>query len=367
MYVYRHIITLISTLVLSLQAMAQHYSALEFETTKIDFGTIQEEGGCQSRRFEAKNVGSTPVAVKEIVSTCDCTVVEYSTETIAPQGSFNFDVVYDPANRPGRFERKIFVVTSDSDTPIELEIRGRVTPRERSVEEIYPYDMGGGLRLESTFATFSYVEHGYEQLASIAYVNNSTETITLRLKPQLESGALKVEYPRSIEPGATGDITFCYSVPMRSRYYGSLDDRFVVEVNGVKSRFLLTSYAVAIDNFDDVDDIFSPRAVYSKKNIKFGDVNSASGSLDAYFTLQNGGKAPLIIRKVECDSKGVRCALRRGSTIADGESREVRLRLNPRRVESTSGSVTVRVHIITNDPVTPLQVIRVTAMIHNEE
>lgn len=367
MYILRHILLLLSLLVLSLSAMAQHHSALKFENTKVDFGTIDEAAGEQTRRFEARNVGVDTIVVKEIVSTCDCTVVEYEAESIAPNQSFCFDVKYNPWNRPGRFERTIYVWTSDSDVPIELEIRGRVTPRERSVEEVYPYDMGGGLRLESTFASFSYVEHGKEYNTTIAYTNTSTESITLRLKPQVESKALKIDYPRVIEPGATGDITFCYSLPLHSRRYGSLDDRFVVEVDGAKSRFLLTSYGVAVDNFDDVDDILSPRAVFSKKNIKFGNLKPTSGGLDAYFELRNDGAAPLVIRKVESDSKAVKCNLRRGAKVGSGSSTSVRLRLNPRRLKSQDESLTVRLNFVTNDPMTPLQVVKVTATIHKQE
>lgn len=367
MYAFRHILLLLLSLVLSLSALAQHHSVLKFENTKIDFGTIDESGGEQTRRFEAINSGTETIVVKEIVSTCDCTVVEYATESIAPNQSFVFDVRYNPWNRPGRFERTIYVWTSDSDTPIELEIRGRVTPRERSVEEVYPYDMGGGLRLESTFASFSYVEHGKEYNTAIAYTNTSTESITLRLKPQVESKALKIDYPRVVEPGATGDITFCYSLPLHSRSYGSLDDRFVVEVDGAKSRFLLTSYGVAVDNFDEVDDILSPRAVFSKKNIKFGNLKPTQGCVDAYFELRNDGCAPLVIRKVECDSRAIRCNLRRGVKIESGGSASLRLRLNARRLKSQDGSFTARLNFITNDPVTPLQVVKVTATMHKQE
>ena len=364
MFILRHILLVCLMLLLPLFAEAQQVSALLFESTTLDFGTIEEAAGEQTRRFEARNTGSESVVVREVISTCDCTVVEYSSEAVAPGQSFGFDVVYDPWGRPGRFERTIFVVVSDSEEPLELKVKGRVTPRERSVEEVYPYDMGGGLRLESTFASFSYVEHGKQYQQQIAYVNTSDRAITLRLRPQLSSSALDVYYPKVIEPGAMGDIILCYSLPCRSRCYGTLDDRFFVEVNGESSRFMLTSYAVAVDNFDDVDDILSPRAVFSKKNIKFGDVNPVSGGFDAYFELSNEGEAQLLVRKVECDSRALRCNLRRGSKLSPGQSRAVRIRFKPRKVKIEGESFTERLNIVTNDPVTPLQVIKVTATIH---
>ncbi len=354
-------------LLLPLLAEAQQGSALLFESTTLDFGTIEEAAGKQTRRFEARNTGSGSIVVSEVVSTCDCTVVEYSSEAVAPGQSFGLEVVYDPWGRPGRFERTIFVVVSDSEEPLELKVKGRVTPRERSVEEIYPYDMGEGLRLDSTFASFSFVEHGNSYSAEIAYINTSKQRVSLAFEKELSSGVLKVEYPRSIEPGAVGSITFCYSLPLHSSYYGTLDDRFVVKVNGKRSRFLVTSYAVAVDNFDDVDDILSPRAIFSKKNIKFGDVNPAMGLFDAYFELRNDGQATLIIRKVECDSKALKCNIKRGAKVEAGESVRVRLRFNPRRAKTTSESFAARLNFVTNDPVTPLQVVKATATIHKQK
>ena len=367
MNVVRYITSLLSALVLTLSAVAQQGSALVFESTTLDFGTIDEAGGKQQRSFEAINRGEEPISIREIVSTCDCTVAEYDSSTIAPGEHFRFDVVYDPWGRPGRFERTLYLWSSDSEVPVELHIKGRVTPRERSVEEVYPYDMGAGLRLESTFASFSYIEHGKEYTSQIAYINTSSEPVTLRLRSELSSSVIVVDYPRIIEPGATGDITFCYSLPSRSRIYGTLDDRFSVEVNGVSSRFMVTSYGVAVDNFDAVDDILSPRAVFSKKNIKFGDVNAVSGCFDAYFELKNEGEAQLIVRKVECDSRAVRCNLRRGAKIEAGKSRTVRIRLKPGGVKVEDANFTQRLNIVTNDPVTPLQVIKVTATINQHE
>ena len=367
MYIRRHILLMLFVLVLPLMAVAQQGSVLCFESATLDFGTIDEAGGKQQRRFEAENRGDEAVIIQDIVSTCDCTVVEYNSTTVGPGESFSFYVVYDPWGRPGRFERKIYLWTSNSDQPIELEVKGRVTPRERSVEEVYPYDMGAGLRLESTFASFSYIEHGKEYTSQIAYVNTSNEQVTLRLKPELSSSALVVEYPRVIEPGATDDITFCYSLSCHSRIYGTLDDRFSVEVNGESSRFMVTSYGVAVDNFDAIDDILSPRAVFSKKNIKFGDVNPTSGAYDAYFELRNDGEASLKVRKVECDSRAVKCTLRRGTKVEAGKSLTVRIRLKPRKIEAEGESLTQRLNIVTNDPMTPLQVIKVTATICKHE
>jgi hypothetical protein len=361
----RYILILLS-FVLSLSAMAQQGSALRFATTTLDFGHINEVDGAERRSFEAQNVGSDVVTVLDIVSTCDCTVAQYTRCDVAPGELFTFDVVYDPTNRPGRFERTIFLYTSESEEPIELMIKGRVAPRERSVEELYPYDMGQGLRLDATFATFSYLEHGKEYSTEIAYANTSDSAVRLTLIPELSSGVLSVEYPEVLEPHSTGDIKFSYHLGEDSGVYGTLDERFAVEVDGVRSRFMVTSYGVAVDNFDSVDDILSPRADYSKKIIKFGDVNALSRSITHRLEITNSGLAPLYVRKVECDTEAVRVKLRMGRRIKPNKSCTLRVKLKPRALEGVEGSFVARLRIVTNDPTMPLQVVRLTANINRD-
>ena len=70
---------------------------------------------------------------------------------------------------------------------------------------------------------------------------------------------------------------------------------------------------------------------------------------------------------MESDSKAVKCNLRRGAKVGSGSSKSVRIRLNPRRLKSQDESLTVRLNFVTNDPMTPLQVVKVAATIHKQE
>ena len=132
--------------IISLLPSLAQTPALRFDTLTWDFGTVAEAGGRVTHRFGFANRSGRPVVVTDAVATCGCTVPVYSKRPVLPGERSEIAVTFDPMNRPGRFDKAVSVFTSESGDPIRLRITGRVTPRERSVEELYPCDLGGGLR-----------------------------------------------------------------------------------------------------------------------------------------------------------------------------------------------------------------------------
>ena len=312
--------------------------------------------------LEATNIGATPIYIKEVVSSCGCTKVEYKRDAIMPNEVATLAITYDPRNRPGRFDRRIAVVLLGFDEPIVLNIIGHVTPRERTVYEIYPFDMGGGLRMESNFHAFAYVEHGKQVEESIGYINLSDHPISLTLHAIESSGALTVDYPTTIAPNDKGDIVLRYALDEESTLYGTLNDIFHFEVDGTYGATVISTYAVAVDNFDLVEDILAPSAVVSKKIIKFGEILLNNQLLEQSISIGNSGEMPLIIRRVESDSPAVEVNIEGDTSIDKGESLTLRIRLNTALIEDCDNPFVSRVRVICNDPIMPMQVIRVNAI-----
>ena len=78
---------------------------------------------------------------------------------------------------------------SDRKRIATLTIRGSVIPRKKSVEELYPVDAGGGLRLTSTTCVFTYVYPGIRAQSAVSCINTSDRAITVELRPDPGSGA----------------------------------------------------------------------------------------------------------------------------------------------------------------------------------
>lgn len=359
-HIYKYILG-ICCLLLAGTGIAEAQSNLVFESTTLDFGHIAEDGGVVARRAVAENRGDRPIVVVDVVTACGCTTASYSRKPIAPGESFTLDISYNPMDRPGRIDRRISVITSDSEAAIKIHLVGNVTPRQRSIYEIYPFDMDGGLRLESNFHSFACIEHGKAAEVRIGYVNSSTERIYPTFVIERSSGLLDIAIPHSMAPGESGDIVLRYAVDQTSPTYGSISDHIRFNIDGKASQYLLTTYAVVVDNFDLIDDISAPRLEIPEKNIKFGDVKPDYGVVERRFSMDNVGNTTLVVRRIESSHAAVECIAEPDMELAPGERREVVVRIDCQNIEPDMPFAS-RLQIVSNDPIRPLQMVRVTAL-----
>ena len=339
----------------------QQGSALRFLSTTIDLGHISEEGGAVSKNVEAVNDGDNTLYILEVVATCGCTTANFEKRELQPGDTLSLGVQFDPMNRPGRIDKSLYVTVSDCEEPLRLRLVGYVNPRERSVDEIYPFDMGEGLRLKSNFHAFSYLEHGKAIEERIGYVNTSNKKLRITLRPQVTSGYVQIVVPEVVEQESAGDIILRYALPEECDVYGVLEDRFVFMVNGKESYYPFSCQAVAVDNFDGVDDISAPRADISKKIIKFGDVKRHYAILEQSVELINIGSSPLVLRAVASTSEAL--SVEHGEVqVAGGGSVTIVIRLDVRKIEDWDNPFVARLMLITNDPIRPMLSIRVNAL-----
>ena len=340
----------------------QAQSALVFSAESVNLGTISEDGGVVTAYVEARNGGAIPIYILKIETSCGCTSVDYPREAIQPNQSVRVGVSFDPMNRPGRFERDVAVVVSDCDAPVILGVRGYVEPRERTVDELYPFDMGGGLRLSTTSRAFGYLEQGWHSEESIEYVNTSQSAVSVVLESVHSSELLTVDMPRSIAPGERGSILLRYALPEDGEVYGTRSDEFYLVVDGVRARYRLTTEVIAVDNFNAQGDISAPIADISKNIIKFGEVNCPNSIYRERLRLENNGGSALVVRCVESTSEAVTCSLSHDGEIASGDGVWLDIALDSSKIANADELFVARIRLITNDPLRPMQTIKITAI-----
>tara|TARA_R100000935_G_C2835997_1_gene168135 strand:- start:2900 stop:3289 length:390 start_codon:yes stop_codon:yes gene_type:complete len=110
---------------------AQNTAKFEFKSELIDYGDI-EKGSDGIKVFSFKNVGSEPLIIENVYSSCGCTVPTWTKTAIAPGKSGEIQVKYD-TNRVGPIRRTITIYSNADEPTKAVKIKGRVLdPDEKS-------------------------------------------------------------------------------------------------------------------------------------------------------------------------------------------------------------------------------------------
>lgn len=333
---------------------------LVFRRGEWDFGTIAEDGGAVSHTFVCENRGDAPGMILEVVASCGCTTPEFSRQPILPGDSAAVVVTYEPLNRPGTFVKELGVYDATRERVATLTLRGEVTPRVRSAEELYPFEVGRGLRLRMNAHAFTYIYHDIPAQTSIGYVNTSDRPLSLTIRTQ-GSRYLTVDYPRRIEPGEEGEINLRYAIPAESGVYGTQQNRLSFLVDGRNTQTPFFVHGIAVENFDSVDDLHAPHAECDPSFLRFDVLTRDSGVRQQRVALRNTGTAPLTVRAVETGAEAIASTLRPGTTIPAGGMREFDVSLDP--AKGDYGALVSYLTIIVNDPDRPMRKIRISAVI----
>lgn len=344
------------------QSQERRTSALVFGSADYDFGDIREEAGPVTHTFTFTNNGSEPVVIVSSSVTCGCTTSNFSRRPVKPSAQGTVEVTYDPSDRPGRFDKAVTIFTSEQCEPLRLHIRGNVIPREKSIGELYPIYIGGGLGIETNFHSFSYVEHNKSIRTSVGIINTSRKPVTVIISNISDSNVYRAEPSQTtLQPGARGDITIVAEIAPESGIYGTLTEHFAFVIDGRRSDAELVVTGIAIDNRDERPDNFLPKGEINKNIVKFGVLKHNGEARTEEFDILNSGEAPLHIRAIEGLTAGTGLTLKAGDSIPAGERRRVRVTITP-PLKGYGPSVEY-IRVITDDPMRPMRDVKITFVV----
>ena len=98
---------------------------IEFESLEINYGKISK-GDNGVRIFKFTNIGSEPLIINKVYSSCGCTIPKKPSSPIGPGQDEEIQVKYD-TNRVGPIRKTITVLSNAINSPtISLKILGNV-------------------------------------------------------------------------------------------------------------------------------------------------------------------------------------------------------------------------------------------------
>lgn len=105
-------------------AQAQKTAKMEFKSETFDYGEIKK-GSDGIGYFEFTNTGDAPLVIKDVKSSCGCTVPKKPENPILPGETGKIEIKYD-TSRVGPI-RKTVTVYSNTEEPMKaLKVKGTV-------------------------------------------------------------------------------------------------------------------------------------------------------------------------------------------------------------------------------------------------
>lgn len=319
---------------------------ISFDKVDHDFGTIKEEGGTVTHRFEFVNTGGSALLIDTVRATCGCTASDWTRRPIPPGGRGYVAATYNPAGRPNAFSKYLYVSSNSDPASTKLTIRGEVTPKPRTIEDDYRYSMGG-LRLKANHLAFGNVNNTEKKEYKLEVVNSSDQNIVLGV-----SGVpahIKARFvPEILKPQQKGMLVAEYDASVKDDW-GMLIDRFDVSVNNQVARdYKLVVSANIVEDFSSMTETQlanAPSVEVETPEIDFGKL-AQNQKFEHDFVLTNAGKSTLYIRKIKA-SCGCTAVQPEKNQVEPGESVKVKTVFNS---AGKRGNQNKTVTIITNDP-----------------
>lgn len=350
----KYILTIVATFA-SMQLFAQGFY---FPTSKWDFGKIKEQSGVVCHTFKAVNKGSSPLVITKVYTSCGCTTTDYPTRPIAIGDTLQIKVCFDPAGRPGEFDKDVNIAVNGQFRNT-ITISGEVEAKPHTIEDDYPFYMVGGLRFDQNTFGFRQMGQGTVSSMVVRYVNTSNNRIRPKFVFVKKSGFLKITYPEYIEAGAKGDITLTYDLSKTQNAYGIHTDKIVVIVGEKQSDMSLYTSVIGVDDFRNTSLDTAPKLKLSTQFYNFGEIPQRDEPYKHTIVATNEGDEPLIVRSVGTRTTGVSTTLHTGTVIAPHDTIKFDLILDSRRYYMPD--VFDYIPIVVNDPSRPFRELKVGA------
>jgi hypothetical protein len=339
----------ISVLIFGVTVYAQQAQPkMQISGTEHDFGTFKEEAGRQTFDFIVTNTGTGALVIQNITASCGCTTPEWTRQPIMPGGKGKVTAIYDPKDRPGQFNKTLSVYTNSKPEVVVLTIKGEVTPREKTVEELFTFPVGS-VRFESNHMAFTNIKKTEKKIRVMQIINPSASSAKVEFDGLPAHLTLKAN-PETLKPGQKGRIEGSYD-GTKNQAWGNVSDMIKVKINGVvqENVFYYIS-ANLVEDFSSLskDDLLkAPEFKISSTNVDLGKIKGSTQN-EVEFKFSNTGKSDLIIRHIRstCGCTAIQQG-NQGIGIKPGESSSIKATFNS---GGYTGKVTKAIYVYTNDP-----------------
>lgn len=339
---------------------------IEWIETTHDFGAFYESVGTVSCVFEGINRGETSAAVLSVRANCGCTAAELSSDVVQPGDTLRIKATYNPANRPGPFDKTVYVQFAGLPRQ-ELMITGRVVGDNPILKRSYTNDCGC-FRIGESSLNFGFVTLNRKADGTIKAVNYSVDSITpVLIQPASESFSLRVE-PATVAPGQNFTLGYTVDAAKLGGYGLQSDTIWIGAKELPDKRCRLTVTAIVTDDFSKMTDEQIERApmIVSRSSVDFGRIDTTSTKpIHAEMVLVNNGHETGHIHRIYTLDRNIQIkGFKEGMTLKPGKELHLTIETNPQQLRN-SEMLNAKVAVVSDSPISPVVNVSVFGRLHN--
>lgn len=329
-------------------------SEAKWLSTRHNFGAFAENEGPVSCEFKVVNTGTEAFNILNAKASCGCTTPAYQREPVEPGDTATVVVAYNPAGRPGRFNKTVLVETDAAVQPtVRLSVQGVVIGDGETVAARYPVDRGA-LKFRVPMMAFGPMTKGKLKTVYTDAYNSSRDCIRAYVERKPRYIDIMFE-PKTVGPGEQLTIIGCLR-SSEADTWGLLEDSVIIKAGS--ETLVLPLTAMIDEDFSGLgseDLAKAPHIQVKSETIDLGRINGTE-PLERTVEVTNTGKSPLELRRIYSTDAEIEVSVDK-TTIGKGKTGHIRVTVDPAKADEKM--VNARVTIISNDPSRPTVTLRV--------
>ena len=334
--------------------------------TVRDFGTFREEVREVKCDMRLVNTGDEPLVITSVRPTCGCTAGDYPHGAIAPGDTAAITLTYTSINRPGDFEKEVFVYTNGEPRKSVVTIKGRVIGSAKTVDSQYPVVLGP-VRLNASTVPFGDVTKGKTRMGYLTAYNTATDSMRIAFD-KAPAHIVPHAVPEVVAPGGQATLTFFYDTA-GARQWGINADTIGVYAEPLHASAGAAAGAAKVvvsafvnEDFSRLNDkqrSMAPAASLSTDKLDFSPIAKGK-AVTKEFVIKNTGHDKLVVRRVFSTDKGVTATVSKNE-IKKGKMATVRVTVTPDAIADKI--LNTRLTVMTNDPYSPRVHVRLVGVV----
>jgi hypothetical protein len=340
---------------------------VQFLSKEHDFGVVKEQNGPQTFNFIVTNTGDSALVIKNVVPSCGCTTPGWTQSPIPPKGQGKVTATYDPAGRPGMFSKTLTVYSNARPELEVLVIKGEVTAKEKTVEDLFPF-AAGPVRMERNQIAFDNIKKTEKKIRVMPVINTSGAPAKVEFEnipPYIEMKA----NPESLKPGQKGLVEATYDAT-KNPNWGNVTDMARIKINGVVQKYMVNGVAQSdvylyltanlVEDFSGLskeDLMNAPVFKLAATTVDIGTMQAGT-TKDVEFKYRNEGKRDLTIRYIKPNC-GCTAIQQGAMAVKPGQESSIKATFNS--TGYAPGKLLKSIYVFTDDPKNSEVVLSLTA------